>query len=107
MARAAGGLSAGLVAMMAVAMFINYADRGSLSVAAPVLTDQLKISSSQMGLLLSAFFWSFAAARMAAARGCSLAFSRLAMACSSWASSMPSAAMLTGGRSGAPGFGGG
>jgi len=24
--------------MMAVAMFINYADRGSLSVAAPVLT---------------------------------------------------------------------
>jgi MFS family permease len=62
-ARAATGVSAALVAMMAVAMFINYADRGSLSVAAPVLTDQLKISSSQMGLLLSAFFWSYAAAQ--------------------------------------------
>ena len=60
--RAAAALSAGLVTMMAVAMFINYADRGSLSVAAPVLTDQLKISNSQMGLLLSAFFWSYAAA---------------------------------------------
>ncbi len=62
-ARAASGLSAGLVAMMAVAMFINYADRGSLSVAAPALTDQLRISASQMGLLLSAFFWSYAAAQ--------------------------------------------
>jgi MFS family permease len=60
--RPAAGLSAGLVTMMAVAMLINYADRGSLSVAAPVLTDQLKISSSQMGLLLSAFFWTYAAA---------------------------------------------
>ncbi len=65
-ARAASGLSGGLVAMMAVAMFINYADRGSLSVAAPVLTDQLKLSSSQIGLLLSAFFWSYAAAQPAA-----------------------------------------
>jgi MFS family permease len=61
--RAAAGVSAGLVVMMAVAMFINYADRGSLSVAAPVLTDQLKLSSSQIGLLLSAFFWSYAAAQ--------------------------------------------
>lgn len=61
--RPATGVPSQLVVMMAVAMFINYADRGSLSVAAPILADQLKLSSSQIGVLLSAFFWSYAAAQ--------------------------------------------
>jgi MFS family permease len=41
-------------------MFLNYLDRGSLSVAAPVLASDLAISPSQLGLLLSAFFWTYA-----------------------------------------------
>ena len=56
-------VSAWLVALLVLAMFINYADRGSLSVAAPVLKDRLAINNSQMGLLLSAFFWTYALAQ--------------------------------------------
>jgi MFS family permease len=47
-------------------MLINYADRGSLSVVAPLLKDRLSISNSQLGVLLSAFFWSYAVAQPAA-----------------------------------------
>ncbi len=36
-------------------------DRGNLSVAAPVLTTELHLSPSQLGLLLAAFFWSYTA----------------------------------------------
>ena len=56
-------VSAWLVVLLVLAMFINYADRGSLSVAAPVLKDKLAINNSQMGLLLSAFFWTYALAQ--------------------------------------------
>ena len=56
-------VSTWLVALLVLAMFINYADRGSLSVASPVLKDQLAITNSQMGLLLSAFFWTYAFAQ--------------------------------------------
>ena len=48
-----------VVALLALAMFINYADRGSLSVVAPVLKDQLAINDAGMGILLSSFFWSY------------------------------------------------
>lgn len=41
-------------------MFLNYLDRGSLSAAAPVLTADLSISPSNLGLLFSAFFWTYA-----------------------------------------------
>lgn len=36
-------VSAWVVALLVLAMFINYADRGSLSVAAPVLKDKLMV----------------------------------------------------------------
>src|SRR5215469_10114200 len=54
-----GGISTRVVALLALAMFINYADRGSLSVAAPVLRDELRIGDAGMGVLLSSFFWSY------------------------------------------------
>ncbi len=57
------GVSFGVVALLTALMFINYADRGSLSVAAPLLKDALRIESAQMGVLLSAFFWSYALAQ--------------------------------------------
>jgi MFS family permease len=47
-------------------MFLNYTDRGSLSIVAPVLKQQLGISNTAMGLLLSAFFWSYAITQPAA-----------------------------------------
>lgn len=55
-----------LVALLGLAMFLNYTDRGSLSIVAPLLKRQLGISNAAMGLLLSAFFWSYAIAQPAA-----------------------------------------
>ncbi len=46
--------------LLAISVFINYVDRGNLSIAAPMLKDELKISSTQLGFLLSAFFWTYA-----------------------------------------------
>jgi MFS family permease len=59
----ARGLSMWLILLLTAAMFINYADRGSLSLAAPLLKDRFGLSNAQIGLLLSAFFWSYAAAQ--------------------------------------------
>jgi MFS transporter, ACS family, D-galactonate transporter len=47
--------------LLAICVLINYVDRGNLSVAAPVLTAELHLSASQLGLLLAAFFWSYTA----------------------------------------------
>jgi MFS family permease len=57
------GIPFRLILLLTAAMFINYADRGSLSLAAPLLKDRFGLSNAQMGLLLSAFFWSYAAAQ--------------------------------------------
>lgn len=47
--------------LLAICAVINYVDRGNLSIAAPLLKDQLQISASQLGILLSAFFWTYTA----------------------------------------------
>src|SRR6516164_7419703 len=49
-----------VVLLLAISAFINYLDRGNLSIAAPMLKDELGISASQLGVLLSAFFWTYA-----------------------------------------------
>jgi MFS family permease len=54
-----GRLSAVLV-LLGISVFINYVDRGNLSIAAPMVKDELGISASQLGFLLSAFFWTYA-----------------------------------------------
>jgi MFS transporter, ACS family, D-galactonate transporter len=50
----------GMMALLMVSIAINYIDRGSLSIAAPVLSKELSLTPEQIGLLLSAFFWSYA-----------------------------------------------
>jgi ACS family D-galactonate transporter-like MFS transporter len=47
--------------LLAICALINYVDRGNLSIAAPLLKDELRISVTQLGLLLSAFFWTYTA----------------------------------------------
>jgi MFS family permease len=47
--------------LLALSVFINYIDRGNLSIAAPLLKNELSISASELGILLSAFFWSYTA----------------------------------------------
>jgi MFS family permease len=46
--------------LLALSVFINYIDRGNLSIAAPLLKNELHLSNSQLGLLLSSFFWTYA-----------------------------------------------
>jgi MFS family permease len=48
-----------VIPLLALGIFINYVDRGNLATAAPLIKDQLHLSSTQIGLLLSAFFWSY------------------------------------------------
>jgi MFS family permease len=48
-----------LVVLLAFLLFINFVDRGNLATAAPLIKDELHLSSTQLGLLLSAFFWSY------------------------------------------------
>ena len=59
-------IGAAVVPLLSVAVFINYVDRGNLAIAAPLLTDQLALSGTQLGLLLSAFFWSYVPAQILA-----------------------------------------
>jgi len=47
--------------LLAICALINYVDRGNLSIAAPLLKDELRISVTQLGILLSAFFWTYTA----------------------------------------------
>ncbi len=47
------------LSLLAVAILINYIDRGNLSVAAPLLKDQLHLSTTQIGVLITAFFWTY------------------------------------------------
>lgn len=45
--------------LMWAAIAISYIDRANLSAAAPVIMKDLNISSSQMGIIMSSFFWSY------------------------------------------------
>jgi len=48
-----------LLSLLGVSVFLSYVDRGNLSIAAPLLKDELHLSATQLGILLSAFFWSY------------------------------------------------
>src|ERR1035441_3059289 len=46
--------------LLGLSVLINYIDRSNLSIAAPLIKDELGISASQLGTLLSAFFYTYA-----------------------------------------------
>jgi MFS transporter, ACS family, D-galactonate transporter len=45
--------------LLALSVFINYLDRGNLSIAAPLLKNEFQLSATQLGILLSSFFWTY------------------------------------------------
>ena len=45
--------------LLTFSILINYIDRSNLSIAAPLLKDELGISNTQLGTLLAAFFWTY------------------------------------------------
>ena len=49
------------LSLLAVAILINYVDRGNLAVAAPLLKDELHLSTTQIGVVVTAFFWTYTA----------------------------------------------
>src|SRR5205809_6426778 len=55
-----------VLAMLVVCVLINYLDRTNLSVAATDLKHDLALSPEQIGLLLSAFFWSYSVCQIPA-----------------------------------------
>ncbi|HLZ82342.1 MAG TPA: MFS transporter [Caulobacteraceae bacterium] len=48
-----------VVALMGLSVFINYVDRGNLATAAPLIKDQLRLSATQIGVLIAAFSWTY------------------------------------------------
>jgi ACS family D-galactonate transporter-like MFS transporter len=53
-----------VLALLAVGTMINYLDRTVLGIAAPSLTQELGLSAAVMGLVFSAFSWTYAAAQI-------------------------------------------
>ncbi|MEM8893445.1 MAG: MFS transporter [Bacteroidota bacterium] len=49
-----------ILLLVFVSVVINYLDRSNISVAASALTDELQLSTVEMGLIFSAFGWTYA-----------------------------------------------
>ena len=55
-----------ILALLTVGTMINYLDRTVISVAAPSMSTQLALSPELMGVIFSAFSWSYATAQVPA-----------------------------------------
>ena len=54
----------GVLGLIATGTLINYLDRTILGIAAPALTQELSISPALMGVIFSAFSWTYAASQI-------------------------------------------
>jgi MFS family permease len=54
-----------VLSLLALAIFINYVDRGNLATAAPLIKNDLHLTNVQYGLLVSAFFWIYVPGQIA------------------------------------------
>lgn len=55
-----------MLALVTIGTLINYLDRTVISVAAPLLSQDLGLSAAVLGLAFSAFSWTYAAAQIPA-----------------------------------------
>src|SRR5438552_17366312 len=53
-----------ILALISVGTLINYLDRAVLGIAAPALTKELGLSAALMGIVFSAFSWTYAGAQI-------------------------------------------
>lgn len=53
-----------VLALLVISGILNYVDRTNLSIGATDIQNQLHLSNYQLGLLLSAFFWTYAASQL-------------------------------------------
>jgi len=52
--------------LLVISICINYADRGNISVAGVAIQNELHLSNTQLGFLISAFFWTYASFQIVA-----------------------------------------
>ena len=57
-----------VLVLLAICVLINYVDRGNLSIAAPMLKSELRLSATQLGILFAAFFTSYTAMQFVVGR---------------------------------------
>lgn len=50
---------AALVGMLALAVLLNFVDRGAIGVAAPLMKQDMGLSATAFGVAVSAFFWTY------------------------------------------------
>jgi sugar phosphate permease len=55
---------ASVLVLLFLSVFFNYIVRSNLSIAAPLIKDELWISASQLGILLSAFFRTYSCCQL-------------------------------------------
>jgi MFS family permease len=60
-------LGPAVVPLLALAVFIAYIDRGNLATAAPLVKDELRLTGTQLGTLLSSFYWTYVPGQILAA----------------------------------------
>jgi ACS family D-galactonate transporter-like MFS transporter len=58
-----------VVLLLVLSVIINYIDRSNLSLAMPLIEHQFTLSPVQVGLLLSAFFWTYALLQLSGVAG--------------------------------------
>lgn len=58
-----------ILVLLSLSGFLNYFDRANLSVGATDIQRELGLTNSQLGLLLSAFFWTYALAQLLSLSG--------------------------------------
>jgi MFS family permease len=57
---ATGNATRALVMLLGAAVFLNYVDRGAIAIAAPLMKEELRLSATEFGTAVSAFFWIYA-----------------------------------------------
>jgi MFS family permease len=55
--RASDRVVVALVALLGLAVLLNFVDRGAIGVAAPLMKSDLHLTATQFGIAVSAFFW--------------------------------------------------
>jgi len=74
MARPESGTRWGVVVLLAMGTMVNYIDRVNFGVATPTLMKEFGLGTAEMGILMSAFFWSYALMQLLRAYICERIF---------------------------------
>ena len=87
-----------LIVLMTALLFVNYVDRGNLATVGPLLIDQQGLSNAQLGLLLSAFYFTYAPAQLLAGWLCERTdvYRLLALAVAVWSLTTAATALTVG-----------